>query len=242
VADNITAPGTGESISFDDLGSVKVQRVKLQYGTDGTATDVESGAGIPTAVESVPADPFGANADAVVAAGATGSIQAKLRRLTTDLDAMMTDVATLAAAITSDKYQVDVMTMPATANSTDTIAAALQTDVIMDDTTALTPKFAKTNVSASTTDGNVVTAVTSKKIRVLQFRLHAAGTATNVTFNTKPGGAGTAISELFACGANGGRAEQFSPVGHFETASGEGLTVTTGTGSTVGVGVVYVEV
>lgn len=44
-------------------------------------------------VTSVPADPFGANADAAVAAGATGSIQAKLRRLTTDIDAIKTSVA-----------------------------------------------------------------------------------------------------------------------------------------------------
>ena len=67
-------------------------------------------------------------------------------------------------------------------------------------------------------------------------------TATNVTFNSKPGGAGTAISELFALVANGGRAESPSPLGHFETTSGEGLAVTTGSGSTTGVGVVYIEV
>lgn len=30
----------GDTISTDDLGSVKVQRVKVQYGTDGNATDV----------------------------------------------------------------------------------------------------------------------------------------------------------------------------------------------------------
>jgi hypothetical protein len=46
-------------------------------------------------VLSVPADPFGANADAVVAAGAAGSMQAKLRRLTTDLDSALTAIASL---------------------------------------------------------------------------------------------------------------------------------------------------
>lgn len=44
---------------------------------------------------SAPADPFGANADAAVAAGATGSMQAKLRRLTTDLGSLVTSFATL---------------------------------------------------------------------------------------------------------------------------------------------------
>lgn len=101
-------------------------------------------------------------------------------------------------------------------------------------------QYAKANVAASQTDAAVVAAVAGKKIRVLTFRLHAGGTATNVTFNSKPAGAGTAISELFACGANGGRGEPYCPVGHFETAAGEGLSVTTGTGATTGIGVVYV--
>ena len=137
---------------------------------------------------------------------------------------------------------MDLNSVPAASRTTDSISAVLATDAIMNNLTALTPKFAKANVTASSTDSNIVTAVGGKKIRVLSFRIHAAGTATNVTFNSKPAGAGTAISELFACGANGGRSEAFSPVGHFESATGEGLTVTTGTGSTCGIGVTYVEV
>lgn len=137
---------------------------------------------------------------------------------------------------------VDVVRAPASARTTDSMACAPQTDAVMNGLTALTPKFAKVNVAASQTDSAVVAAVTSKKIRVLEFRLHAGATATNVTFNTKPGGAGTAISELFALGANGGRADGLNALGHFETASGEGLSVTTGAGATTGIGVVYVEV
>ena len=137
---------------------------------------------------------------------------------------------------------VNVQLMPGASRTTDTMGVAMATDQIMNNLTALTPKFAKANVSASTTDGAVVAAVTSKKIRVLSYRLHAAATATNCTFTSKPAGAGTACSELFACGVNGGRSEGFSPVGHFETTAGEGLSLTTGAGATVGVGVVYVEV
>jgi len=98
------------------------------------------------------------------------------------------------------------------------------------------------NVAASQTDASLVTAVAGKIIRVVLFRLHTGASATTVTFNSKPAGAGTAISETFACGANGGRADGFSPVGHFETAAGEGLTVTTGSGATTGIGVKYVVV
>ena len=102
-------------------------------------------------------------------------------------------------------------------------------------------KSAFANVAASQTDSSIVTAVAGKKIMVMSFRLHAGGTATNVTFNSKPAGSGTAISELFACAANGGRAEGWHEHGHFLTSAGEGLTVTTGTGATTGIGVTYIE-
>lgn len=141
--------------------------------------------------------------------------------------------------------------MPAATAETDANAALWSTGVVMVPANGTTPgtrctvKFAKANVSASTTDSSIVTALgttPSKKIRVLGFRLHAGATATNVTFNSKGAGAGTAISETFACGANGGRSEPPTPIGHFETNGNEALTVTTGAGSTVGVGVVYIEV
>lgn len=140
------------------------------------------------------------------------------------------------------RLHVNIGAALAAVRTTDSVAAALATDAVMNNLTALTPKYAKANIAASTTDGAVVAAVASKKIRVLSFRVMAGGTGTNVTFNSKPGGAGTAISELMACPANGGQHGAFCPVGHFETVAGEGLAVTTGPGSTVGVGVVYVEV
>ena len=49
MADNTTLnPGTGgDVISTDDLGAVKVQRVKVQIGTDGSAADVYSANAMP---------------------------------------------------------------------------------------------------------------------------------------------------------------------------------------------------
>ena len=131
---------------------------------------------------------------------------------------------------------------PAATRTTHHLGAADMVDAIMQGLTALTPKFAKANVAQSTTDGSIIAGVASKILVVLEFRLHCGATATNATFNTKPAGAGTAISELFALGANGGHSPGFCPVGHFKTGVGEGLSLTTGAGSTVGVGVVYVEV
>lgn len=139
---------------------------------------------------------------------------------------------------TNNIGDVDVITQPALVATTDTVTAKLATDKIQDGTTALTPKFAKANIAASSTDSSVVAAVASKKIRVLAAFVVAGATATNVTFNS----ASTAKSALIATGANSGIALSFNPVGWFETVAGEALTVTTGTGSTVGVQVVYVEV
>lgn len=96
------------------------------------------------------------------------------------------------------------------------------------------------NIAASQTDANIVTAVAGKKIRVLAMAAVAGGTATNLTFNSKPAGVGVAISPLFANGVNGGEVLPFNPMGWFETVAGEGLTVTTGAGSTTGILVTYV--
>lgn len=103
---------------------------------------------------------------------------------------------------------------------------------------AVTPKFAFANVAASTTDSQVIPLVSGKKIRVLAVYAIAGGTATDLTFQSNS----VAISAKFANGANGGEVLPFSPVGWFETVAGEALKVTTGAGSTTGLGVVYVEV
>lgn len=98
---------------------------------------------------------------------------------------------------------------------------------------------AKANVNASQTDSSVVAAVAGKRINVLAVYCVAGGTATNLTFNSKGSGAGTAISPLLANGANGGAVLSFNEKGWFTTNSGEALTVTTGAGSATGIGVVY---
>jgi hypothetical protein len=104
------------------------------------------------------------------------------------------------------------------------------------------PQYAKANIAASQTDSQILAAVGGKIIRVLAFRLMAGGTATTFTFNTKSASAGVACTEAFACGANGGINSGLSQVGHFQTNVSEGLTATTGAGSTVGVGIVYILV
>jgi len=105
-----------------------------------------------------------------------------------------------------------------------------------------TVKRAVANVAHSQTDSNIVTAVAGKKILVLWVNALAGATATNVTFNTKGSGAGTAISSLNACGVNNGISLPLNPLGWFVTTVAEALTVTTGAGSSVGFDIGYIEV
>ena len=116
------------------------------------------------------------------------------------------------------------------------------TDLLYDGSTALTPKRAFANVAQSQTDSSIVAAVAGKIIRVI-WAVHQCGAlATGMGYLSKPAGAGVAISMTFANGANGGSVLGYNPKGWFQTVVSEGLTVTTGAGSTTGVMVGYVEV
>jgi predicted aconitase with swiveling domain len=99
------------------------------------------------------------------------------------------------------------------------------------------------NIAAGTTDSSLVAAVTGYKIRILAVLLnHGDTTPSAVTFNSKSGGAGTAISPLLKGPANGGFVVPYSKQGWWESISGEGISVTTGAGSTTGVTVLYERV
>jgi hypothetical protein len=73
-------------------------------------------------VLSVPADPFGTNADAAAAAGDVGSIQAKLRRITTQLAAIETSLAALDNGIAGNEFQVDIVSGGLTITRPGTVA------------------------------------------------------------------------------------------------------------------------
>lgn len=111
------------------------------------------------------------------------------------------------------------------------------TDAIYNGTTALVPKFAV--ISASSAGNNeVVAAVASKKIRVLQFSYVSAGTV-NVKWNS---GATTMKSGLNYWISSTGVCRPFSPIGWFETAAGEALNINLSDAVAVGGDLTYVEV
>lgn len=95
------------------------------------------------------------------------------------------------------------------------------------------------NIAKSQTNSVLLAAVSGKKIRVTGLAMVAGATATDVTFRSKPSGAGTEITPLFAIAANGALVLPHNADGWFETVAGEALTVTTGNGATTGILVTY---
>lgn len=148
------------------------------------------------------------------------------------------DITTIAGAISGTEMQADVLTQPARDNATDTITASLDTAAIMNDTTALTPKFAAIDV---TTSGNntIVSAVSTKKIRVLAYVLVASAA---VTVRFEDGAGGTALTGQMQLAANGGVSSGFCPVGFFETSATTLLNLELSGATSVDGHVVYVEV
>jgi hypothetical protein len=99
-------------------------------------------------------------------------------------------------------------------------------------------------VASAATDTVFVAAVTSKKIRVLAFAV--IGFEKNhkfeMTFRTKPAGAGTKISASINGTERGNVVLPFNPYGWFETNAGEGLSVSTGSDTGVDIQLSYMEV
>ncbi len=189
MAENIllSAGSGGDTIAADEIASVKHQRVKIQHGADGSATDVSTASPLPVEMDS--------------------------------------------QALTAVLH---------------TITAKLATDTIQNGLTALTPKFAKIDVTATAT---LVAAVAGKRIRVLSLTMTLDVQEGSEEYIFKSGAAGTALT-----GTLGGQTAasavgplvidySFSPVGHFETASGSLLELSISGGSPEANGsLVYVEV
>lgn len=112
------------------------------------------------------------------------------------------------------------------------------TDGLYNGTTALTPKFAKIAVSSSGAN-TIVSAVTSKKLRVLSYVLVANG-AVNAKWQSHV--TPTDLTGLSYLAANGGVSSGFCQFGHFETVSGEALDLNLSGAVAVGGHLTYVEV
>lgn len=219
MADGIVVPLTGAGdttakIATDDGGAAgQVQIIKLALSADGS-------------VSLIPAD-------------GTFGLAVDVKR-TTALPAGTNAIGKLAANSGVDIGDVDVTSEPPRVRTVDSIAVALQTDVLMNGLTALTPKFAVIDV-ASAGESTLVAAVTSKKIRVVSMFIVNGHTSTQ-TVRFKSGTGGAAITGQMIFGANGGVVLPNNEHGWFETAAGALLSLELAGGTTVDGALSYVEV
>lgn len=86
-------------------------------------------------------------------------------------------------------------------------------------------------VAASQTDSLLLNGETGRRWRVLALSAMATA-ATALDINSKPTGSGVSISQTFTTANGIPTLLPFNPHGWFQTATGEGLSVTTGTGQT----------
>jgi len=217
----------------------------------GAATSALQGGGLPAALGAGGGLKVDGSGTALPVTGTITTVTtvSAVTAITNALPAGTNAIGKLAANSGVDIGDVDVTSQPARAATTDSITAKLATDTIQNGTTALTPKFANISCAASG-DNAIIAAVGGKKLRILQIQIQGSGTAVSAYLSSKDNtgaklyGDGTNKFVLDKTGATGpaGWSLSFSPVGWFETASGEALNLNLSAGQAV-VGVVgYVEV
>lgn len=117
------------------------------------------------------------------------------------------------------------------------VDAALNTGILQNSGSQLTPKFARVALAA---DGNIVAGVSGKKIRVLAMTVNVD--TANDDLDVDDGSGGTNLWK-FVNIPLGVTVLPFSPVGWFETTAGNALYADiTLAGTGVNIAVVYVEV
>lgn len=110
---------------------------------------------------------------------------------------------------------------------------------------SISTSSAGVNLAASSTDGvfsigTLPSAKTGYKIAVFGVAInHGDTTPSTVILNSKGSGSGTAISATLKAPANGGFVLPPGDEPWFTTNLSEGLTVTTGAGSTTGIQVIW---
>lgn len=123
------------------------------------------------------------------------------------------------------------------------VRSVQRSDLLMAGDIELTPKFAPITVAGNSTDATIVASVPSKKIRVINVSLFVGDVTTTIVWGSRISSTTTALSGVMRIAANGGYAPGEAQLGHFETAAGAALVMTTtGTGSVTAGHLAYVEV
>lgn len=164
-------------------------RVKVNPSTGAVLTEVDGGSGSAVTIADAADVAQGAVADAVVAAGAAGTVSAKLRRITTDLAAILLNIAPIEqTGLSAGALNADLVAstdVSAYARVSIQVAGTWSGTLIAQNSNDNT-NWATTNVSST---GANFTNVTSNgvytfvvKAKYFRFRMlgYSSGTATGV--------------------------------------------------------------
>lgn len=133
---------SGNEMQVDVVGALPAGSNAIGKLASNTGVDIGD-----VDVTSVPSDPFGVNADAAATAGSTGTMQAKLRLATSQLDSIKTAVETIDNVVSGSEAQVDVVgSLPAGSNAIGKLAANTGVDIGDVDVTSVVPGTGATNL------------------------------------------------------------------------------------------------
>lgn len=207
MADDVTVDGIDQpdfTVSTEELSNGShLQSVELHSESAGAKTK------FGTASNPIKIDPTGSTTQPIS--------HAALTELAAAIDTEL-QVDVVGALPTGDNNigNVDVATSPAALRTTDSIAAALAVDRLMNNLTLVTPVMAAVDVATSGDNTLVAAQGASNIILVHQVFLVAAGA---VTVRFESGAGGTALTGQIQLVANQGFVLPFSPVGWFKTAA-----------------------
>lgn len=217
--DNIeVTPGTGVSISADDIGGVLYQRVKIAIGADGSATDLSSSAPMP----------ISDNSGSITVDGA----------FLTDTELRAADVA-----ITLDGEEVTINDggNTITVDGTVTVQDGGNT-ITVDGTVTANPSRVTlstvTGTAATSGDNSIISAPgAGNRIRVYEFQLQLeADTATTVIVKS----GSTSIRRVYMKAASDGIIWQWQLGQELVCGTNEALQINLSGANTVGYVVRYV--
>lgn len=255
--------GGGDQIAADEISGVKHQRVKIQHGVDGSATDVSSSSPLPVIVSTNPGVDIGdvainnaISAPVPIIPGTGATIDTSDVTITNAAGSpvyiapgtgvsLNTSSVTISNILTSIPAGINNIGQVELATGTNYIGYASvyqSTDIIYNGAVPLTPKMI--GVGGNTSGNNtLVAAVTSKKIRILSIFLISAGTV-NMYIEDSTTGTNIIGTNTFPIPlvANSGFQLGLNQFGHGETVAGEALVMVLSAAVAVSGCITYIEV
>lgn len=151
MGDNINVtPGTGKTIAADEISSVLHQRVKIEHGADGSATDVSTASPLPVDLRT----------DNVGGIEVVQDTAADFNVTEANSAAIKTAVETIDNAISGSEMQVDVVTAPdidindiSKGTQTNDVKVTLDSEAVVLDTG--TAEIGNVKISDGTEQANV---------------------------------------------------------------------------------------